>query len=627
MNNDERLAALIDAWQEAEARGAAVAPEELCRDCPALLPDLMRRIEVLRCFEALRSDEDGGTREYRPAEADTSEDARRAGAAPRGGPAGLPAVGEEFGGYRIVALLGEGGMGCVYRAADPVLRREVALKVVRPEIAVRPQARERFLREARALAAVEHDHVAPIYHVGEVNDVPFLTMPLLKGETLADRLAREKVLPVTEVLRVGREAAAGLAAAHARGLVHRDVKPRNIWLEADPAGRAKLLDFGLAREQHEDEGLTDEGVILGTPAYMSPEQADGQPLDHRSDLFSLGSVLYECATGQRPFQGKTGTAMLTAVARCQPPAAHEVGPSVPAELSALIARLQAKAPADRPDSALAVVEAIRAIEGGRETVQVLRTGPQPVRPGRPRRRWPWAAAVAAVMLLGLAVAAALRPWQKPTAASSAPGGEPAPAAGPLAAKLDVRVWKKADTSKGLDLGTAGALPLRAGDWMRVEVESSRPAYLYLIYLDARGEASPLFPWRKYDWDDRPPPQKLTRRHLPEDPLKVAPMSPGPSGIEAVLLLARDEPLSAEEVGRLRGVFETKAPAAKFDPLRGAVWLGAEERFGNAQDRGRPNLDQAGTVVDPVERMRRLVRDELKGLGDDVRGVCYPFEGK
>jgi hypothetical protein len=164
--------------------------------------------------------------------------------------------------------------------------------------------------------------------------------------------------------------------------------------------------------------------------------------------------------------------------------------------------------------------------------------------------------------------------------------------------------------------------------MRVEAETNRPAYLYVIYLDASGEASPLFPWRKYDWDDRAAEQKRSRLLLPEDPkTDAAPLVAGPSGIEAVLLLARDEVLSAEEIGRLRGLFEKKPPPAKFDPLQGAVWLGAEEHFGNLRDRGRPNLDQSGTVLDPVERMRRLVRGELKSLADDVRGVCYPFAGQ
>src|SRR5262249_20827920 len=159
------------------------------------------------------------------------------------------------------------------------------------------------------------------------------------------------------------------------------------------------------------------------------------------------------------------------------------------------------------------------------------------------------------------------------------------AVAPLTAELDVRVWKKSDTSKGLLLGKAGALPLRAGDWMRVEAQANRPAYLYVIYLDARGEASPLFPWSKYDWNNRPAEEKRPRLRLPEDPRKdAAPLEAGPSGVEAVLLLARDDPLGDAEVGRLRGLFANKPPAAQFDPLLGAVWLGREVRFGNERDR-------------------------------------------
>jgi hypothetical protein len=196
----------------------------------------------------------------------------------------------------------------------------------------------------------------------------------------------------------------------------------------------------------------------------------------------------------------------------------------------------------------------------------------------------------------------------------------------LTGNLNVRVWKRTDSSKRLDLGTTGALPLRAGDWMRIDAETDRPAYMYVIYLDAKGEATPLFPWRKDDWNERPAEQKRSRLNMPEDPLSGFPMTPGPSGIEAVLWLAREEPLSAEEVRQLRRLFD-KAPPGKFDPLRGAVWLGTEERFGNLHDGARPNLDQSGTVLDPVERLRRLVRGELKNLGGEVRGVCYPFDGE
>jgi hypothetical protein len=197
----------------------------------------------------------------------------------------------------------------------------------------------------------------------------------------------------------------------------------------------------------------------------------------------------------------------------------------------------------------------------------------------------------------------------------------------LAPKLTVRVWKKEDPSRGLELAAAESLPLRAGDFLRIEAETGRPAYLYVIYLDARGEASPLFPWRNNDWDDRPEEQKRRRLYLPEDPQKdAAPLQSGPSGIEAVLLLACQTPLDAAKLGQLKRLFAKAPPQGKFDPLRGAVWLGPQERFAHTADRGRPALDQAGTLPDPVERIRRLVRGELKGLAGEVRGVCYPFQG-
>src|SRR5262249_52371164 len=163
-----------------------------------------------------------------------------------------------------------------------------------PERARDPGAKARFLREAQAAAGIDHENVVPIHHVGEEAGVPFIVMPLLRGEALESRLQREAPLPPADVVRLGQEAAAGLAAAHAGGLVHRDVKPANIWLAPD--GKAKILDFGLVRAADGAEGLTAPGATPGTPAYMAPEQVDGHPADARSDLFSLGATLYRCAT-------------------------------------------------------------------------------------------------------------------------------------------------------------------------------------------------------------------------------------------------------------------------------------------------------------------------------------------
>ncbi len=648
MNRNDLLAELLDCWQDALARGAPVALESLCHNTPELLPELSRRVAILRRFEALRADSAAETK-------DLNRGATGKGPQLPSPPAELPALpmaGEEFGGYRIVALLGEGGTGQVYRAVDPVLRREVALKVLKPEVAVRPVARERFLREARAMAALRHEHIIPIYQVGEVRGMPFLAMPLLEGETLAARLARDKALPPGDVLQIGREVAEGLAAAHAHGLIHRDIKPANIWLEAPRLAatrsrarsaadqeeglgvrgndfRIQLLDFGLAHQETQAEAVTQEGAVLGTPQYMSPEQADGQPLDARSDLFSLGCVLYECGTGQRAFQAATLTAVLAAVAQRQLTRMREVNPLMPDDLSVLIDRLLAKRPEDRPGSAQDVVEEIQAIEGMLETRTAIAPAPAPAARPRRKRRWPWSAAVAAVLVLGLSWAGSLwlksSPPRKGLTAATDDRIVPVPAL--AVKKLDVGIWKKNDRNHKLDLSMAGSLPLRAGDWMRIEAETNRPAYLYLIYLDAQGDGSPLFPWRRYDWNDRPAEQKLKELNLPEDPMKSgAPLLEGPSGIEAVLLLAREEPLCPEEVGQLQSLFQEKPPQGKIDPLRGAVWLGLDDRFGHAADRGRPNFDQAVKLVDPVERMRRLVRGELKRFGGEVRGVCYPFQG-
>ena len=310
----------------------------------------------------------------------TETGAAKGSAAPAGGSGGATELGPEFrqllaalapprdagelgwlGAYRVLDVLGAGGMGVVFRAEDSQLHREIALKTLRPELALAPENLARFLRKARATAALRHDHIVPIYQVSEERGVPFLAMPLLRGKTLEDRLGEEPRLRLGEILRIGREAAEGLAAAHGHGLVHRDVKPRNMWVEA-PSGRVKLLDFGLVRSAGEEPGVTRTGMIVGTPAYMSPEQAAGRPVDHRSDLFSLGCVLYRLATGRPPFQGSDPISTLVAVASAEPSPPCEVDPSVPPELSAFIMKLLEKDPANRPASARAVADVFASIE-------------------------------------------------------------------------------------------------------------------------------------------------------------------------------------------------------------------------------------------------------------------------
>jgi urea ABC transporter urea binding protein len=335
--------------------------------------------------------------------------------------------------YRVLKVLGQGGMGIVFQAEDSHLQRQVALKVMLPEIAANPAARERFLREARAGAALKNDHVVVVYQVGQDRDVPFLSMELLQGQSLEARLSHPDPLPLSEVLRIGRETAIGLAAAHAQGMIHRDIKPANIWLEG-PNPRVKLLDFGLARAVGAHSNLTQTGNITGTPEYMSPEQARGQDLDVRSDLFSLGSVLYLMCTGQKPFQGNSVMALLTALAVDVPKSILELNPKMPAALADLVKRLLEKDPAHRPASAREVQQALEAIAAGQAIslppthLSGMSAAPPaaPTRSGPRRSRWLLAGGGLAGLAL-IALVAVLSGWFKPGSRNSAVGapvGEP-----------------------------------------------------------------------------------------------------------------------------------------------------------------------------------------------------------
>jgi WD40 repeat protein len=304
-----------------------------------------------------------------------------------------------LGPFRVLGLLGKGGMGLVFRAEDPRLVRPVALKVLKPGLAASDSARRRFLREAQIAAAIEDDNIVAVYHVDEDRGIPFLAMPLLKGETLADRLDRGFPLPVRELVRIGREIAQGLAAAHERGLIHRDVKPGNIWLEAN-TGRVKLLDFGLARSMDRESRMTAIGAVVGTPNYMAPEQAKGEDADARSDLFSLGAVLYYAGTGTLPLRATTSTSAHGAVEVDRSQLQVDLNPVFPPSLAELVMKLLATNRADRPQSARAVALALGKIE---------RLSPDSeYRPQAKVRRSPWryasvAAAGIALALLTVAI--------------------------------------------------------------------------------------------------------------------------------------------------------------------------------------------------------------------------------
>ena len=272
-----------------------------------------------------------------------------------------PPMPASIGGHRIVRLLGSGGMGRVWLAHDDRLDRDVAIKVMLPETARDASNRERFLRESRAVAQIDHPHVVPIHDVGIEGGLPYIVMPYLAGGSLADRLCEERRLPVAEALRIAGEIASGLGAAHARGLVHRDVKPDNIFL-VGPGGHVRIIDFGLARDTLlTGSTLTLAGSILGTPAYMAPERIADGPIDGRADLFSLGVVLSKMLSGRVPFEGRTAPAVLAAITKGAAVPLSESAPDVPAGVADLVARLIANDAGDRPADAGAVVAEIAAL--------------------------------------------------------------------------------------------------------------------------------------------------------------------------------------------------------------------------------------------------------------------------
>jgi len=256
--------------------------------------------------------------------------------------------------YEIREVLGRGGMGIVFKAFDPQLARFVAIKMLLPQLVVRSDARKRFEREARSAAAIQHESVVTIYSVSDFNGLPYFVMEYVEGRSLESHLLRQGALPLADVVRFGRQIAAGLDAAHCRRVVHRDIKPANILVE-DRLRLAKLCDFGLARAGY-DAGPAQQGLILGTPLFMAPEQFDGEAVSEPADLFSLGSVLYTMCTSKPPFEGESFHQLRRQVRETGPVPVRSLRPEVPPWLEQLIAKLHAKQPQARCASAAEVLQ-------------------------------------------------------------------------------------------------------------------------------------------------------------------------------------------------------------------------------------------------------------------------------
>jgi serine/threonine protein kinase/Tol biopolymer transport system component len=386
-----------------------------------------------------------------------------------------PLIGRTLGHFRVTEAIGAGGMGVVYKATDLRLRRTVALKVLPPELALDPARRGRLLAEARAASALNHPNIVTVHEIDSADATDFIAMEYLDGRPL-DRLIGAEGLPVAEALAYAAQIAAALTAAHARGVVHRDLKPANVIVT--PQGQVKVVDFGLAKllpgAPLDSEAPTDtaaartaEGSLAGTVAYMSPEQAQGRPIDERSDLFSLGVILFEMVTGRRPFQGDSLAALLSSILRDEPPPVRTLRPGLPPELEAVLAKALAKKIERRYASAAELASDLERLRRAAATAARV-----------PRGRGRLVLAVAALTLVAAAAFLWFRSQPRPHAPlrvsllSTFPGSHRAPSLSP-----DGKMVAFVDTAKGVPqiwlkyLGEGEPVQITSGD-----LPASRPRF-------------------------------------------------------------------------------------------------------------------------------------------------------
>ena len=407
-----------------------------------------------------------------------------------------------LGQYEIREVVGRGGMGIVFKAHDTKLSRVVAVKVLAPELAANATARKRFLREARAAAAVSHDHVVTIYAVeenepskdsrpGTRGAPPFLVMEFIDGLSLQDKIERVGTLQIREILRIGSQIASGLAAAHGQGLIHRDVKPSNVLLE-NGVERVKITDFGLARAV-DDIGMTRTGEVAGTPEFMSPEQAQGLAVEHRSDLFSLGTVLYAMCTGRSPFRADTTVAVLRRVCDDVPRPIREINPEIPESLVAIIDRLLAKNPDERLQTSQEVADLLgRHLAYLQHPTNTPPPGPLGVagdKPmvspqSRPRRRlWAVAGLILLALLAGLSVTEATGVTRMAATVIRIATGE-----GTLVIEVDDPTVKILIDGEDVSISGAGVkeLRLRPGEYQFRAIRNGKPIKKELVTISRGG---------------------------------------------------------------------------------------------------------------------------------------------
>jgi YVTN family beta-propeller protein len=364
-----------------------------------------------------------------------------------------PRIGTELAGYRIESLIGRGGMSVVYLATDTRLKRRLALKLLSPELAEGERFRERFVRESQLAASLDHPNVIPIFEAGEAEGVLYIAMRYVEGTDLKVLIETEGSLTPERTIRLLHQVGAALDAAHARGLIHRDVKPANILIAGEARDHVYLSDFGLTKRSTSESGLTGTGQFVGTFDYAAPEQFEGKPMDARTDVYSLGCVLYECLTGEAPFHRDNEAALVYAHLMAPPPEVTGHRPELPKEIDGVVGRAMSKVPGDRYPSAGELVDAVRTALG--PVTAPERSVPPPVPRTRPRR-WPLLAGAGALAVVLALVAALLVARRGTPTASPSPATSPS---GPVVAEGDrvVRI-----SQAGTQAGLAQPTPIEVG---------------------------------------------------------------------------------------------------------------------------------------------------------------------
>lgn len=575
--------------------------------------------------------------------------------------ASFDAVGNQlpstFGRYRVLRELGRGGMGSVYAARDEAVDRTVAIKVPRLEGPGDKidERRERFQREARAAAAVRHSNLCPIYDYGFEADQPYLVMAWIPGQTLADVLNLGRFEILRDALLMMKGIAAGVAAIHNAGLVHRDLKPANILLEQDAdvpdphRWSPCVADFGLARELDADlADQTSTGAIVGTPAYMSPEQAvgDRDAVGPQTDIWSLGVIFFEMLSGTRPFEAPSTLAVLDRIRRAELPSFNSLQADLPPACIAIIERCLQKSPQARYATASELESDLDELLS--ESATLNKTTDRGSYSASPKKasveRETRQSVIVAGSIIGLiaCLLAIFRPWEnKPVDGEHSPDlSKPAvkvvpDARKPLQGNLDLLIFESSgegdefqasDRRQGLRLHDPDALPLTARDWVRIEAELSRPAYVYIVWIDTEGVATPVFPWRNADWN-QPPANETPRRkfHIP-DAKSISPLTISAPGVETVLLLARDTPLDAEDYAKVAALFPKQPRQSRISRQpRFAVWLenGTRPR---GKDRGAIRPQIVAGVDDPELQIRDTMK-RVKHLFPYTRAVMFGNTGK